>query len=114
MFQDTHNRMVVIIEFTIKFPPFIYIGVPIFIGKPKAKYFSFLADNIKIKLAYWKAKMLFMAGRLMSVKAVIRSMMVHYISIYNLSLSTINNIECWMRNFIWSGNMEKRKLVFVA
>ncbi|XP_058726157.1 uncharacterized protein LOC131597478 [Vicia villosa] len=100
MAQDRHNRLAAIIGFSIDYPPFVYLGVPIFIGKPKSKHLSFLADNIKIKLASWKVKMLSMAGRLMLVKSVIHSMMVHCISIYNLPSTIISNIERWMRNFI--------------
>lgn len=114
MSQEGHNILDSINEFSIDYPPFIYLGVPIFIGKPKAKYFSSLADNIKPKLASWKAKMLSMAGRLMLVRSIVHSMMVHYISVYNLSANIISNIERWMRNFIWSGNMDKKKLVTLA
>lgn len=67
MSQERHNSLASIIGFSIDYPPFIYLGVPIFIGKPKAKYFDSLADNIKLKLATWKAKMLSMAGRLLLV-----------------------------------------------
>ncbi|XP_058783393.1 uncharacterized protein LOC131658076 [Vicia villosa] len=103
-----HCRLADIIGFTKAFPPFICLGVPIFTGKPKAKHFNFLADNIKIKLATWKAKLLSMAGRVMMVKTVIHSMMVHCITIYNWPTSIIKSSDKWMRNFIWSGNVKKK------
>jgi hypothetical protein len=37
--------------FNIGTLPFLYLGVPIFKGKPKASYFQPLVDKIKIKLA---------------------------------------------------------------
>ncbi|MCH88157.1 RNA-directed DNA polymerase (Reverse transcriptase), partial [Trifolium medium] len=49
--------------FSIGTLPFIYLGVPIFKGKPKAIYFQPLVDKIKTKLASWKASLLSYAGR---------------------------------------------------
>ncbi|XP_058747188.1 uncharacterized protein LOC131620199 [Vicia villosa] len=114
MSLDRHCRLADIIGFTKASPPFIYLGVPIFIGKPKANHFNFLADNIKLKLATWKANLLSMVGRVMLVKTMIHSMMVHCITIYNWPASIIKSIDKWMRNFFWSGNLEKKKLVTVA
>ncbi|XP_058776775.1 uncharacterized protein LOC131651124 [Vicia villosa] len=98
------------IGFTMAIPPFIYLGVPIFVGKPKACYFMYIADNIRLKSAAWKAKTLSMAGRIQLVKSVILSMLVHCISIYNWPGSLIKMIETWIRNFVWSGNMKKKRL----
>jgi hypothetical protein len=42
---------------------FNYLGVPIFKGKPKARYFYLIADKIKAKLGAWKAFILSIAGR---------------------------------------------------
>ncbi|CAI8601165.1 unnamed protein product [Vicia faba] len=113
MIQSRHQRLVDLIVFKISYPPFIYLGAHIFIGRPKSAHFQFVADMIRIKLAAWKASLLFMAGRTQLVKSVILSMTVHYITVYNWPASTIKNIETWMRNFIWSGNVDKRKLVTV-
>lgn len=109
-----HNSLAEIISFTIANPPFIYPGVPIFVGRPKACYFQHIADNIRIKLATWKAKVLSMASRVQLVKATILSMLIHCLSIYSCSGSIVKRIETWMRNFIWSGNIEKKKTIIVA
>ncbi|XP_058776572.1 uncharacterized protein LOC131650886 [Vicia villosa] len=78
-----HSSLANLIGFTMAIPPFIYFGVPFFLGKLKACYFLYIADKIRLKLAAWKAKTLPMAGRTQLVKSVILSMMVHCISIYN-------------------------------
>ncbi|XP_058746410.1 uncharacterized protein LOC131619318 [Vicia villosa] len=109
-----HCYLADIIGFTKASPPFIYLGFPIFIGKPKAYHFLSIVDNIRLKLAAWKAKTLSMAGRAQLVKFVILSMMVHCISDYNWSGSIIKKVKSWMRNFIWSGSIDKKKLVTMA
>ncbi|GAU47191.1 hypothetical protein TSUD_350560 [Trifolium subterraneum] len=94
--------------------PFNYLGVPIFKGKPKATFFYPIADKIKNKLSAWKASLLSIAGRVQLVKSVIQSMTIYSISIYSWPSSILNSIEAWIRNFIWSGNIDQRKLVTVA
>ncbi|CAJ2640752.1 unnamed protein product [Trifolium pratense] len=71
----------------------------------------------KLKLSCqhaWKASLLSMAGRAQLVKLVIQSMMVYSISVYTWPVSLLKTIETWSRNFIWSGDINKRKLVTVA
>ncbi|XP_058781014.1 uncharacterized protein LOC131655124 [Vicia villosa] len=112
--NERHCTLANILGFSIASPPFIHLGVPIFIGKPKAIHFQALAGKIKLKLASWKANLLSMAGRVILVKSVIQSMMVHTITIYDWPASIIKSIDTWTKNFIWSGNIEKRKLITVA
>ncbi|GAU26607.1 hypothetical protein TSUD_102140 [Trifolium subterraneum] len=68
------NRLV----FGIGSLPFLYLGVPIFRGKPKSRHLSPIADKVKLKLSAWKASLLSIAGRVQLVKSVIyaRSLMV--------------------------------------
>ncbi|CAJ2662070.1 unnamed protein product [Trifolium pratense] len=102
------------IGFNVGSLPFIYLGVPIFKGKPKARYFYPIADKIKTKLSAWKASLLSIAGRVQLVKSVIQGMTIYSISVYSWPSSILKSIEAWIRNFIWSGNIDQRKLVTVA
>jgi len=100
--------------FNIGSLPFTYLGVPIFKGKAKTAYFQPIADKIKLKLSAWKASLLSIAGKVPLVKSVIHSMLLHCITIYSWLVNLIKDLEKWMRNFIWSGDVNKRKLVTVA
>ncbi|XP_058783255.1 uncharacterized protein LOC131657925 [Vicia villosa] len=113
MSSSRHKILADIIGFKMAYPPLLYLGAPIFIGKPKASHFLFLADKIKLKLAAWKGSMLTMAGRVQLVKAVIHSMLIHCMTVYYWPSSIIKLIDKWIRNSIWSGNMDKKKLVTV-
>ncbi|XP_062014240.1 uncharacterized protein LOC133730715 [Rosa rugosa] len=44
--------------------PFMYLGVPIFVGRPKRIYFQVLADRIRNAMSNWRGHSLSMAGRL--------------------------------------------------
>ncbi|XP_058783003.1 uncharacterized protein LOC131657648 [Vicia villosa] len=87
--------------------------VMIFVGKPKVCYFHYIADKVRTKLAAWKAKLLSMASRVQLVKSTILSMLIHCLSIYKLPGSIVKKIETWMRNFIGSDNIDKKKIVNV-
>jgi len=113
----TPNRLhdiVNLLSFSIGSIPFTYLGAPIFKGKPKPIYFKGIADKIKLKLASWKASLLSVAGRVQLVKSAVQGMLVHTISIYSWPTSLLREIEKWIRNFIWSGDIQKRKMVTVA
>jgi hypothetical protein len=97
-------NIVNLIGFNLGTLPFNYLGVPIFKGKPKARYFIPFADKLKSKLSAWKASLLSIAGRVQLVKSVIQSMLVYSMSIYSWPASIIKTIEGWTRNFIWSGD----------
>jgi hypothetical protein len=112
--QARVHQIAISLGFSIGVLPFIYLGVPIFKGKPKAIYFQPIADKIKSKLAAWKASLLSIAGRVQLVKSVIHSMLIYSISIYSWPISLLKEVERWMKNFIWSGDLHQKKLFTVA
>lgn len=58
-----HDLLANKIGFQMGILPLVYLGVPIFKGRPKASYFQPVADPIKNKLVSWKASLLSIAGR---------------------------------------------------
>jgi hypothetical protein len=113
----THARLTQIaqfIGFSIGSLPFNYLGVPISKGRPKVAYLQPVADKIKAKLAAWKASLLSIARRIQLVRSVVQSMLVYSISIYAWPISLLRDLERWIKNFIWSGDINQRKLVTVA
>lgn len=48
------------------------------------------------------------------MKYIIYIMTIYYIQVYDWSISLIKTLESWMHNFIWSGDIEKRKLITIA
>jgi hypothetical protein len=106
--------MVQLLNFSLGSLPFNYLGVPIFKGKPRVIHLQPIADRVKLKLSAWKASLLSIAGRVQLVRSVVQSMLIYSISIYSWPESLLKDIEKSMRNFIWSGDIEKRKLVTVS
>lgn len=71
MSVERHKALAALIGFAMVMPPFVYLGSPILVGRPKSCYFLFIADKIKMILANWKAFLLSMARRLQLIKSVI-------------------------------------------
>ncbi|XP_019432511.1 PREDICTED: uncharacterized protein LOC109339510 [Lupinus angustifolius] len=69
--------------------PFIYLGIPLFKGKPKKLHLQPIADRIINKLSNWKGASLSLIGR-------------------------VELVDTCVRNFIWSGDIGVKKLVTVA
>jgi hypothetical protein len=55
-----------------------------------------------------------MAERVQLVRAVVQSMLIYSITLYSWPTSLIKEIEKNVRNFVWSGDVDKRKLVTVS
>lgn len=112
--QARMENIVELIGFKIGSLPFTYLGVSIFKGKPKARHLQHIADKVKSKMSAWKASLLSIAGRVQLVKSIIQSMLIHTLSVYDWPMPLIKDLEKSIRNFIWSGSIDKRKLVTVA
>ena len=94
--------------------PFTYLGVPIFKGKPRCFHLQFIADKVKSKLEGWFGKLLSFTGRCVLLKTVICPMLLHSFMLYKWSMFLLYKLQKWMRNFLWTGDILKQKLVTVA
>ena len=89
--------------------PFNYLGVPIVVGAPKCWFLQPLADKDKLKLAYWKGKSLSMMGRIQLVNTVIIDFLAYSFHMYKWYVSILKQVEQWCRNFIWTGDILKKR-----
>lgn len=94
--------------------PFRYLGIPIFKGKPKASYLRPICDKIQSKLGAWKGKLLTIIGRVQLVNSVIGSMLVYSFHVYRWPKSILVHLSKLIRNFVWSGDCNQRKICTVS
>lgn len=113
----SHSRIRSISEllgFSVSSLPFIYLGVPLFKGKPKKIHLQPIADKIKSKLSSWKGSILSIMGIVELVKSVIFSMLVYSFRVYSWPSNLLNLVDKWIKNFVWSGDLYVRKMITVA
>ncbi|XP_043694249.1 uncharacterized protein LOC122644954 [Telopea speciosissima] len=93
--------------------PTRYLGVDLFKGRVKKDFTLPLVDKFKARLAGWKGRLLSMAGRVELVRSVICSILMHNFSVYLWPASSVELMERWIQNFIWSGDANISKSITV-
>ncbi|XP_042482126.1 uncharacterized protein LOC122062568 [Macadamia integrifolia] len=93
--------------------PTCYLGVEIFKGRIKKESLLPIMDRVKGRLAGWKGKIMSMAGRLELVRSVILGMMNHSSVVRWWPSTLIAIMEMWMKNFIWTGEVDSAKNITV-
>ena len=76
------NMIANLLGFSVGLVPFLYLGCPIFVGKPKVSHFRMITDKIKNKLATWKGTIISIMGRGQLVKSTIHGMLVYSFHVY--------------------------------
>ncbi|XP_045822398.1 uncharacterized protein LOC123915305 [Trifolium pratense] len=66
------------------------------------------------KLASWKGALLSIMGRVQLVRAIIHGMLIYSFHIYAWPQMLLKKIDRWIRNFIWSGDINTKKVCTVA
>ncbi|OVA18878.1 hypothetical protein BVC80_2955g1 [Macleaya cordata] len=94
--------------------PDSYLGVPIFPGRVKKAQVWHVVDRLQETLAGWKGSLLSFQARLCLIKSVLFSIPIYNMAIYKWPKSVINSCERIMRNFLWSGDPAKSKLITKA
>lgn len=89
--------------------PLIYLGVPLFRGRPLVEYFTFLEDNIKDRIQGWARKYLSMAGRVTLVNSVLNTTGIHSFMVLPVPKKTIDRIKVIIGNFIWNSGSNNRR-----
>jgi len=112
--QTRIHNVINLLGFEVGTMPLNYLGVPIFKGRPKVSYLHPIADKVKAKLAAWKVSLLSIAGRVQLIKSVIFSMLTYSMAIYSWPIFLLKTIEKWIRNFLWSGEINTRKLATMS
>ncbi|XP_026419654.1 uncharacterized protein LOC113315607 [Papaver somniferum] len=84
-----------------------YLGVMLFPGKVKSSHVWGIVKQLQSYLAGWKGKMLAFQERLI----FFCSIPVYNMSIYRCPRSVLKECEKIIRNFLWSGDPNVRKLI---
>ncbi|XP_042495078.1 uncharacterized protein LOC122074317 [Macadamia integrifolia] len=93
--------------------PTRYLGVKIFKGRVKKEALMPVMDRVKGHLAGWKGKLLSMAARIELVRSVVSAIPNHSFAVYWWPSSLLETMERWMRNFIWTGEVDSSKAITV-
>ncbi|XP_026383519.1 uncharacterized protein LOC113279018 [Papaver somniferum] len=86
-----------------------YLGIQLKPGIVRHIHVRQVVEKIMDKLAGWKGKLFSFQARIVLIKSVISSYVIHSMAVYKWPCTVIKQVERAIRNFIWSGDAEKRK-----
>lgn len=108
------SRIANALGFSASSLPFSYLGVSIFKGKPRRSHLQPITDRILSKFSYWKGSILSLMGRVKLVKPVIQIMLLYNFQVYLWPYSLLKVLDKKIRNFIWSGDPNVKKICTVS
>ncbi|CAN1817498.1 Putative ribonuclease H protein At1g65750 [Linum perenne] len=87
-----------------------YLGIPTEWGNARKETFNFLLERMTKVAQTWKATTLSAAGKETLIKAVIQAIPSYVMSLFLLPKHITNKMNSKLRNFFWSGDLNKRSL----
>ncbi|XP_051202445.1 uncharacterized protein [Lolium perenne] len=91
-----------------------YLGLPALVGADRSDKFLYLLEKIIKRLEGWKEKFLSMGGKEILLKAIIQSIPVYAMSVFNLPKKLCKEITDAMAAFWWGDTEEKKKMHWMA
>ena len=90
----------------VKLLPIVYLGLPLSVRKPTKEQIQPMMDRLAKSLAGWKPKLLSPDARLTLIKHVLMALSLYFMSVLELPVWAINEIEKKCRGFLWKGDEE--------
>ncbi|KAL9680391.1 hypothetical protein QQ045_018270 [Rhodiola kirilowii] len=85
-----------------------YLGAPLFPRRARIRYFRYMEEVVKTKIASWIKNFSSMSDRATLIASVLCSMSIHTLSILPVPNMIIQRIERLMRNFLWDRSSSAR------
>lgn len=79
--------------------PFVYLGVPIVSRRLNTAHFDDLINKIHDRMEWWQARFLSSGDRLLLIRHVLQSVLIHNLSILPTLKVVINKIQRLISNF---------------
>ncbi|XP_071742218.1 uncharacterized protein [Rutidosis leptorrhynchoides] len=93
---------------------FTYLGLLIGSNMNLISNWKTLVDKFMKKLSFWKANLLSIGGHLTLIKAVLESLGIYFLSMFNCPELVLNNLERCRANFFWGGSESDRKIHWIS
>lgn len=90
-----------------------YFGTPLFRGRVTGAHIQPLVEKIRKKASGWAGRLLSFQRRVTLASSILSSILIHNLAVYKWHIACIKEVQRIIKNFIWSGNLSKRKLVVV-
>ncbi|KAF6156533.1 hypothetical protein GIB67_011334 [Kingdonia uniflora] len=90
-----------------------YLVIPLVQGRVSKATVAPLIDRIRSRATGWSGKMLSFQSRVILIQSILTSLPIFNMAIYKWPMAAIKEGEIIIRNFLWSGDPAKKKLLTV-
>lgn len=94
--------------------PFKFLGCMVGGNQRCCAFWNPIVKALEARLSAWKGRMLSIGGRVTLINSVLANMPNYYFSFYKAPALVIKKIEAIQRNFLWSGMVERKGIVWVS
>lgn len=91
-----------------------YLGLPVYMGKSKAKMFSYLKDKVWKRIQGWKEKLLSRAGKETLIKAIAQAIPSYAMACFDLTKTLCDEISAMICRFWWAQQENEKKMHFLS
>ncbi|GKE03904.1 hypothetical protein Tco_1395922, partial [Tanacetum coccineum] len=94
--------------------PLTYLGVLVGGNMSRCYNWEAIVKKISSKLSLWKARLLFVGGRISLIKSVLGNLPTYFMSLYLMPASIRSKLESLRNNFFNGSELGERKMVWVS
>ncbi|CAN1164308.1 Putative ribonuclease H protein At1g65750 [Linum perenne] len=94
--------------------PTTYLGFLIGARSFNSAIWDPVISKVEKKVQNWKAKFLSFGGRVTLLKSVLSGLPIYFMSLLKAHVSVIKKLESLQNNFMWAGDLQEKKLHWVA
>jgi hypothetical protein len=91
-----------------------YLGLPALVGVDRSDSFLYLLEQIIKRIEGWKEKFLSMGGKKILLKAIIQSIPVYAMAVFNIPKKLYKEMIDAMASFWWGDTKEKKRMHWMA
>lgn len=90
--------------------PFVYLGAPIFRGKPTVMLFDGLLNKLRGRLHHWSSKLLSQGGKVVLLRHVLSTMPLYLLQVVNPPKAVLVAMGRICNSFLWDQNLDSQRI----
>ncbi|XP_057445075.1 uncharacterized protein LOC130737348 [Lotus japonicus] len=110
---DFERRIAAVLNCKIMATPFVYLGIPIGARPDCRRTWDPVIAMFRSRLSSWRLKTVSFGGRICLVQSVLSALPLFYLSFFKIPSCVVKDCTIIMRNFLWGGGEEDRKIAWV-
>jgi hypothetical protein len=91
-----------------------YLGLPVYVGRSKAKIFAYLKDRLWKKIIGWMEKWLSKVGKEVLIKACAQAIPIYAMSCFDITKGLCDQMSTLVCRFWWAQQENENKVHWMS